>query len=255
MSHALILATTAGLAARVLAQTPPSFTSDTVLSFPLFWSEVGGNNNGILEPGESAEIRMNVSFTNQFGVAHFAPPIGTFTSGTILGFGFGFLDLVGTGGTAGALVLGNNPGPQTNNGTSGYGIRNGWRIVGNASPGSVNAAGTGVNSIEFGQFPVQVEPVTTNPIPRTYAIQWSPSDYSPRNARFDLAPAGASTNGYTAAVYVELIHNDIGASIQVVPPNVQLGSITIPIAPAPPAAAAIGLVLLARRRRRMGGRP
>jgi hypothetical protein len=241
----LFTASAAGLAAPVFAQTP-SFTSDTTISMPLFWSEVNGNNNGILEPGESAEIRMDVSFTNQFGVAHFAPPIGTFSSGTIMGFGGGFLDLSGSGGASGAFFLGNNPLPQTNNGTTGYGVRSGWRIVGSASPGSVNAAGTGVTEIQFGDF---AGPpgffVTTNPISRMYAILWTPADYSGRQVTF----AAAGHSSPTASIAVDL-SGGVNAPVFVDAAHLNLGSITIPIAPAPPAAAALTFLALARRRRR-----
>ena len=237
--HALAVASAAGLAAPALAQTP-SFTSDTTISMPLSWSEVNGNNNGILEPGESAEIRMDLSFTNQFGLAHFAPPIGTFSSGTILALGSGYIDINGAGGTEGAFTL---VGP-VNNGTSGYGVRVGFRIVGSASHGSVNGAGTGITEIQFGQFPVE-KPWTLNPIQRLYAFLWTPSSYAARSVTF-----GVSGHAPPAVASVMLdLDGSVGAYAYATQDHLSLGSVTIPIAPAPPAAAAFAFLALARRRR------
>jgi hypothetical protein len=181
-------------------------------------------------------------------VAQFSTPIGTFTSGTILGIGSGFVELNGAGGTAGTFALGNNPTPQTNNGSTGIGIRLGWRIVGNASPGSVNAAGTGVTQIQFGQFPSTPELAnTTNPVNRMFAMTWTPSSYAGRTVTFSLAPASGNT---AASVYLDL-DGSVGASVYVALSNVALGSTNIPIAPAPASLALLGLGgLVAGRRRR-----
>src|SRR5690349_10397422 len=115
------LAAVAGLAAGASAQVP-SFTSDTAVTFSFSFSDNGagnGNNNGVLDSGETALISVNESFTNQGSTANFSPAIGPFSSGTLLGFGSGFLDLNGTGGTVGTF---NDSNPLANNaGTSGYG--------------------------------------------------------------------------------------------------------------------------------------
>jgi hypothetical protein len=238
--HPFSLAAAAGLAVRAAAQVP-SFTSDSTMS--MSWSEVNGNNNGILEPGESAEIRMSVSFTNQFGVAQFSPPLGTFTSGTILGHGSAFIDINGEGGTLGAFNL-NNP---RNNGTTGYGVRSGWIFqFGN---GSVNASGSGITQIAFYQFPASPKLArTTNPIERVYAFLWTPSSYSNRTITF--AAAGFSGAGSTiGAVYLDL-DGSVGASVYLVPANLSFGRVSIPVAPAPASAAALALATLARRGRR-----
>ena len=101
-----LLAALAGLPpAGALAQV---FTNDSHITFGLTWSEATSSGapvpspNGVLDPGEFALITVTpVSFTNQFGIANFSPPIGTFTSGTIVGFGSGFFDLVGQPGLSG----------------------------------------------------------------------------------------------------------------------------------------------------------
>jgi hypothetical protein len=248
MTRSSVLLAIAGLpvlATSALAQTP-SFTSDSTISMPLSWSEVNGNSNGVLEPGESAAIVLDVSFTNQFSMARFSPPIGTFTSGTILGFGAGVLDVAGAGGTEGAFVLGNNPLPQTNNGTAGYGVRNWWRIVGSASAGSVNGTGTGITYVQFGQFPQLPDLYqTTNPIPRMYAFLWTPTSYAVRTVTFALVGHEPPMTGAVLLGFDSFL-----VSVFVDPAHLSLGSVSIPIAPAPPAAAAIALGLVPRRRRR-----
>src|SRR2546423_9169720 len=96
-TRAALAIAAAGLATAARAQ---SFTTDSHVIFPLTWMEANSSGtpilpNGILEPGEYALITVSpVSFTNQNGIANFSPAIGTFTSGTILGFGSGFFDLV-----------------------------------------------------------------------------------------------------------------------------------------------------------------
>src|SRR5262245_2386154 len=109
----LALTAVAGLAAAANAQTAPSFTSSSVISIPLNWVNTTTNAQTPLNPGDSAALFFNVSFTNQFGVGTFSPGVGTFTSGTILGLGSGFLDLNGAGGTTGNFQNGLNPGPAS----------------------------------------------------------------------------------------------------------------------------------------------
>jgi hypothetical protein len=243
--RAFIVASAAGLTAPAAAQTP-SFTSDTTVSMPLSWSEVNGNNNGILEPGESAAIVLDVSFTNQFGVAHFSPPVGTFSSGTILGFGSGFIDLDGQGGTAGVFNIGLPPGGPLNNGTTGYGVRAAWRLIGGASHGSVNSAGTGVTQILFGQFSGGQKYNTQNPVARMYALLWTPASYAARAVTFAVSGLTPPT---VASVVLDL-DGSVGYAVFVDPSLLQLGSVSIPIAPAPPAFAALGIAALTARHRR-----
>ena len=245
MTHRpLILAAAAGLAVPAVAQQP-SFTSDSSVSMRLRWIDINGNSNGILEPGETAEIAMDVGFTNQFSVGTFSPPIGIFTSGTILGLGTGFINIDGMGGTQGAFLLGNNPGPPNNNGTTGLGVRSGWFLHA-SDAGSINASGTGITQIQFGQFPASPElAVTRNPINRMYAFRWTPSSYAARSITFAIAAASGNT---LASVYFDLDHS-VGASAYVVPANWILPPIEIPIAPAPAACAVLLIALLHRRRR------
>jgi hypothetical protein len=228
-----------------------SITYDTHVTYSLAWSEHNGNANGILEPGESALITMDVSVANQFGLAMFSPPIGAWTSGTIMGFGFGFLDLHGSGGSAGTF---NYSSPLANAaGTSGYGLRGGWRVGGNISNGTPNAAGDGMINIQPGYLnhPPGVYN-TLNPITNMYRLLWTPNSYADRTVSFALARAAATNPSITGtSVYLDL-DGSVGTAIYVANSNISHGSVSIAIVPAPPIAACFvmtGLFTIGRRRR------
>jgi uncharacterized protein (TIGR03382 family) len=243
----ITLLAAAGLSAAAHAQ---SFTSDATITMTMLWREADlqgnplPNPDGILEPGEHALILIDsVSFTNQFGTANFSPPIGTFTSGTILGFGTGFVDINGSGGAAGTF---NISAPQANNtGTSGFGVRGAWRV---GFP-VVNPASDGITYIQFGQFPAEPAVARSdNPITNMFRMLWTPNSLAPRTVRFDCAGAGAAGT-HIASVYLDFDHT-MGESVYVAPANLTLGSVSIPIAPAPPTLALAAAALLIRRRRR-----
>jgi hypothetical protein len=244
----LTLAAAYGLAAHASAQ---SFTTDSSITMTMSWREAtstGGtipNPDGILEPGEHAMILIDsVSFTNQGGLAQFSPQIGTFTPGTVLGFSLGFLDINGSGGTVGAF---NTSSPLANStGTSGFGVRGNYRVEGP----TVNPASDGIINLQFGQFAANPSGINTeNPITNMFRMLWTPTSFAPRTIRFDLAGAVVAGNS-VAAVYLDLDHT-VGTSVYVVPANLTLGSVSIPIAPAPPtlALAALSLLLATRPRR------
>src|SRR5689334_4118350 len=76
----------------------PFVTTDSSISVTWSFSDNGagnGNNNGIMDQGETALFTLSASFTNQFGVAHFSPAVGGVSSGTILGLGSLFMDVRG----------------------------------------------------------------------------------------------------------------------------------------------------------------
>ena len=248
----LALTVLAGVAGAANAQAP-SFTQDSNITFHMTWREAtssGGtvaNPNNQLENGESALISIDsVSFTNQNGTGTFTPGIGTFTSGTILGFGSAFLDLNGSGGTAGAFNLST---PLANGaGTSGFGVRSQWRLAGN---GFVNPASDGIINLQFGQFaPGPGNAITTNPITNMFRMLWTPTSFTTRTVSF--TSAGAVTAGANVAtVYMDL-DGSVGASIYVPVNHITFGSVNIPlVVPAPASLALLGLGgLVAGRRRR-----
>src|SRR5262249_49146332 len=84
-------------ASAALGQQLPTTTSTSV-TYSIFAQDVGGNNNGIREPGESALIRVQVAFTNQNGAGMITPAGGgNPVPGIIRGFGLGALELDGAG--------------------------------------------------------------------------------------------------------------------------------------------------------------
>jgi hypothetical protein len=237
-----------GITSTVLAQ---SFTSDTSIDFTLTWREAdssGGtvpNPDGILEPGESALFSLTASFTNQGQTAHFAPPIGTFTSGTILGLAGGFLDINGSGGTQGSFNIST---PLANStGTSGFGVRSDWRLAGN---GTVNPASDG--NLQFAQFPFGPPQVLTeNPIANVFRMLWTPSSFAPRTVQF--TPTGAvQANNLIGAVELGVNSTSVVA-VYSDTAHTSYHGVTIPI-PGPSSAAVVllGLTGGTRRRRRQG---
>lgn len=234
----LALSAVAGLAAGASAQ---SFTTDSTVTINLTWSEVNGNGNNMLDPGESAHIRMSVSFSNQNAVANFAPSIGTFGSGTIRGLGSGFLDLNGSGGAEGSWNLDPN---------EGYGVDEIWDITNGQGHGTLANGGATLLNLQFGQFapgPAQVN--TTNPIVDIWEGLWTPNDYSSRTVTFSTAGAAAAGNAVSSVTL--RLSATIAASAFVQGNNLVHGSVSIPIVPAPSSLALLGLggLVVARRRR------
>jgi hypothetical protein len=232
----------AGGAVRAQSQT----TGSTV-TVSLSWSEVGGDNlpvpnpNGLLEPGERALLRMSMSFSNQFTIVNFSPPIFNHQSGTIRGFAWAFFDLIGTSGAAGEWNL--DP-------ALGFGIAPGWDPAGR--PGTPEVGGEILRDIELGQFdPQGIHYQTTNPVPGIWTAEWTPAIYEQRAVGIRIM--GSPLAGqYVTGVYVRL---SAALDAVVYCPN-ELGSVSIPIVPAAPSLPVFTIgfgVLRPRRSRRCEG--
>ena len=220
-----------------------STTPDAGATFSLRWID-SGNANGILEPGERAVLALDVSFTNQNGIASFAPPIGTFGSGTIRGLGSGFLDFHGAGGAQGAWNVDQ---------LQGYGISSDWDIAELGNGTSANGGADLVN-VQFGQFAPTPQAInTTNPIIRVWAGTWTPATYATRTVTFE--PRGAAAAGtFVSSVALRLSSTNVW-SIFLLPDNLMFGAVTIPIVPAPWSGAALAFALTIPHRRRSGATP
>jgi hypothetical protein len=238
----LVLGMLAGTATGVEAQ---SFTGDVDITIHLAWREAtasGGTvaTNGVLDPGEFAYIRIDsVSFTN------FTPPIGTFASGLMTGFGNALLDINGAGGTVGTFLNSATELP--------VGVRRDWRL--NDDNGTINPASDGIINLPFGQFPASPGGAnSTTPITNMFRMLWQPADFAARTVTFTEVPS-STTGPNTAAIYLDLNGSSagsgtIGASVDVLLNHLHLNSITIPIAPAPPTfLAGAAAALLFRRHR------
>jgi hypothetical protein len=221
-----------------------SFTPDSSITFSLRRSEHAGNGNGVIEPGESIYFALDVSFTNQNGIANFSPPVGTFGSGTVRGLGSGFVDLHGM------ATSGDARGTWDVDQSAGYGINPDWDVCGGDScNGSSANGGADLVNVLFAQFnPTPASIMTTNPIITIWSGLWTPASYDPRAVTF--RPAGAAAGGTSIASVALRLSETAAYSVFVVPGNLLYGSATIPIVPAPSSLAAVGGVLFVRRHRR-----
>jgi len=191
---------------------------------------------------------MNCSFTGFNTVATFSPNIGTFTTGTIRGFGSAIVDLNGTANNGG-----NAAGSWLLDGTGGSTYTTGLQAPFDASgaPGNPNGAGDRLINIQPGQFPTSANGInTTNPALTWYGI-WTPSSYASRTVNFACAPGSVITPGSPFAALMLRLNGTLAGSVNVTVQNTSLGNVNIPVAPAPSSLALLGLgALVAGRRRR-----
>ncbi len=251
------VAVVAGVAGGAAAQfvTTPGITANLSLGWmedPAFAS----NNNGVLEPGERALILLNVSFTGLGTTASFAPGINQYHSGTIMGMGSLFIDIKSSSADPSGLYnngitspASSSIGPNADSsGSTGYGVRSGWRILG--SPSNGQPVANGFVHIQPGQFisdPGLVNPA--DPITNIDRLGWAPTSYAPRTVTF-------GTNGNTEAAQqvmgLLLDANGLGTTVVVayIPvASITFGTVDIPIAPAPGGLAILTVGGLMMRRR------
>lgn len=238
---ALALVSTAG------AQSP--FTTGSTVTYSLGFVEIGGNTNGTLEPGESALIQISVSFSNQNTTATYTPPTNPPPgSGTIRGFGYGFIDFVGSsnnGGNANGAwntdFVNPNLGP----------IADGWDPLGPPGWGTPASGGSELRNIQFGQVPLNTQSILIqNPINLMWQGLWTPSSYAARTVTFEMV-ASASSGGLASSV---IFKTGIISASQIKCPS-NLASTQIALVPAPNASVVAMLLVLNRRKRRTECRP
>jgi hypothetical protein len=259
VKHAwLALVHAVGAAASAQIITTPGITA----SLDLTWQEDPAyphNDNGVLEPGERALLLMSLSFSGQLTVVHIAPVQND--TGTILGLGSAFVDIRSLSGTA--IGLYNNgvtappsssTGPNADNlGTSGYGVRGGWRLGGNLANGQ--PAANGFANIGPGQLPVDpIHASTANPIQNIDRLSWAPTSYAPRTQVFAVAPA-AGTNNNVVGLYLQL-GVETGGAGYLPTSSITFGAVNIPIVPSPPGHLILEMAIVSacRRGRRKGRR-
>jgi hypothetical protein len=213
------------------------FTPDSRVTFSLSWRESdenglpAGNNNGILDRGEHALLRLAVSFTNQNTVASFSPPIATFSSGTIRGFGWGWIDLVGAGQAQGIWNL---------DWRRGLGLAGPWDTGYEGTPEAGGAVLRDIRPFQVPGGPNSV--ITANPVLDIWRGVWTPESYLPRTVSFQCAAASVYASGVALrASAVSLVYVSCSSLFDLT---------QIPIIPAPASLLCLAPMALASHRRR-----
>ena len=145
------LAATAGLATMASAQ----LTGQGSVTVTVDFTEVDAITlapvavpNGRIDPGEAAQVNMNAAFTGLNTVGTFSPGIGTFTSGTIRGFGSAIVDLNGTANNGG-----NANGTWNTDINLGLGLQDPFGAAGLGGFGTPAGGGSRLLNVQPGQFP------------------------------------------------------------------------------------------------------
>ena len=229
----------AGLASAAGAQTTPYSTATFQV---VYLGDRGGNNNGIIEPGESALLGIDVDWTGLNTTATFSPPYAGYSSGTIRGHAGGYVDLVGTGGRTDGLW------DSDPNGSNAYGVQNGAFIVtgGNGTP-----SGNDLIDIQWAQIPDNtLGMVHSASFHEMWLGLWTPASYEPRTVGFNLRGAGAA-GPYIASVLIRIPPGQAYTRAYMPTSSTTLLGIGgIQIVPAPSTLSFLALFgVLARRRR------
>jgi hypothetical protein len=222
-----------------LAGTAAMAQAQEMVNFNWSFIEVVANtttpvpaSNGVIDPGEGAELRLSVSFTPAVGSSvSYTPPPGTGT-GSLGGLASIFFDLSASGG---------------HNGTFHNITRLGaWGIGG---VGSIEA--NGVTAAQAGQFPLPGQTANpANPINNIWRVRWTPTSYENRVVTFTAAKAAASS-GTGAALYIDYNNDPEDPAYIAVNAGANFGSAQITVVPAPASIALLGLGgMVALRRRR-----
>lgn len=240
-----ILALTAvvGLAAAANGQATTSSTA----TYAFTWNEApGGNSNNVLDPGESAIIHLTVSFSNQNTIGTYAPfPPGP-GSGTIRGFGSGFIDLNGS-----ATNGGNANGAWEVDPFAAipYGPDLAWDLVGPPGWGTPASSGSNLINVQFGQFPVTPAQINaTNPVVNIWTGHWTPASFAVARVVTFQSAAALPSGGIASSILFKTSAGVVGASAPSVLGNVQIPLSAVP-APASLALLGLGGLIVGRRRR------
>jgi hypothetical protein len=206
--------------------------------------------NGQIDQGESALLQMNCSFTGFNTVATFSPSIGTFTTGTIRGFGSAIIDLNGSannGGNADGSWLLDGTGPASAEYFTG--LQSPFDASG--APGVPSPTGNRLVNVQPGQFPSTANGInTSNPALTWYGL-WTPGSYADRTVTFQAVVGSVVSPGSPFAALLLRLNGTLAGSANVTVGQVTLGNVSIHVVPAPASLALLGLggLVMGRRRR------
>jgi hypothetical protein len=229
-------------AALAMVVTAAPVVAQELVTFHWSFTEVIANTNipatgplagnGMIDPGEGAELRLTISFTPGVGSpATYTPPPGT-GLGNIGGFASASFDLHAPPGHGGIFhqIAGRPLG--------------GWGFpFGSIEPDVVRG--------QNGLFPLPGSPANPeNPIDNLWRVRWTPTDYTARIVEFTAAK-GIATAGTGAALYIEYTGNPQAPEYISKSVAADFGSVQIPVVPAPTTLVifSAGLLAAARRRR------
>ena len=239
----LALITAATLAGQARAQT----TTASTVTFDLSYNEApGGNGNGRIDPGESAVIHLTASFTNLNATGTYSPfPPGP-GSGTIRGFGSGFLDINLSANNGGSAQGSWDVDPNLN----GYGTNPSWDLIQNPTGwGTPTNGGANLLNIQMGQFPSSNTAIdATDPIVDIWTGRWTPTSYAGRTVTFQCA-AGSASGGTAASIFFKTSAGPVAAALDA--QHTVFGSVQINLGifPSPASSLVFAPLLLPRRRR------
>jgi hypothetical protein len=225
----------ASLAATILvsagiARAQPSTTAAT-MTYTCTWQDTG-NHNGVLEPGESALLGFDVAISPVTGpiIPYSGGPAPT---GTLSAIGAGFVDVVGSNAHGGTFNFDRN---------LGYGLTPDWDPGQPIDPVANGAANIQWNQLDPNVFPLFHRESLVSPM---FTMLWTPSDFTARVATFEVRaalPAGSTPS----MVFVRWRASPV--NYQYVLGLSNFIPVSVPIVPAPPSLALLGLAGLISRR-------
>ena len=270
-TQVLALAALAGLATSASAQFITTAGITATFSMALT-EEASTGNVGTIEPGERALLRTSLAFTGMYTRVDFSPAVGSFTSGIIVGLGNAYFDVTSASANVGGVYNGGvtvppstSVGPNANTaGSTGYGVRAFYRVSAEASNGT--PVPNGFINIGPGQFnatPSGSGVLHDQPLSNLDRLGWTPSSYASRTVNFAVHGA-AGAGALIVGLYLDFdgtidVPGDPSTyssgntgGVAYIPVNsITLGSINVPLAPAPASLALLGLGgLIAGRLRR-----
>lgn len=221
----------------LVAGSAGAATAQERVTFSWTWGEVVvgttnpvANPNGLIEPGEAAELRLRVSFTPAVGEPiNYNPPPGP-GSGVVGGFASALFGMEMTGGFNGHFT---------------HGRRAPGLTIG--SHGTLD--GNFLWAIQVGQIAFPETPLvnTSNPIDDCWRIVWTPGTYDVRTVTF-IPGYTIHTHAHLYLRYGGTPEAPLWTSKQV---SMDYGnSLHIPVVPSPSVIATFSAALLTSARRR-----